>query len=144
MGVKYIEVDFYDQFVFKKAPFKITSLNREGEMDNTFIAILAEYKHGANDHTIKGQELVPLSTVLMKIEQQTNTETKFKIETTSSFPCLIDCMHISMVHKDPFAQKIINKKLPAMRRVTNTRKKNTKVLNSPPTSKSYIKQSGQI
>lgn len=126
LGFRYIEQDFYNLFTFNRERFKVTSVNKE-KMDNTFISALAEYKHGVSDYTIKGKELVSLLTVLTEIEQQTNMETKFKIVSTESFPCLEDCMRVSMVHENPFVQNIMNKKLPKIRKIPN-KSKNKKIM----------------
>lgn len=126
-GTNYIEADMYNRFVFKPERFKISSINIIGEMDNTIISTLAEFKHGVNDFTLQGKELLPLIKVLTDIEQLTDEQTKFKIESTETHPCLEDCMKTAMVHNNSFAQKIIDKKLPILRKLGKNRKRKMNV-----------------
>lgn len=117
-GLEYVELDFYKQFVFTREPFKVTTINKDREPDNTFISVLSEFKHGVNDYTIKGQELSPLSVILKEIEDLTDEETRFKIVATESFPCLKECMGHTMINQNLFVQKIVNKKLPIIRKIS--------------------------
>src|SRR5699024_6254007 len=91
-GNKYYEQDFYSMFAFIPEKFKITSLI-DNEQDNSFISILAEYKHGMNDYTIRDKELVQLSAVLNEIQQLIDDETGFEVKVSESYTCLEKCFY---------------------------------------------------
>lgn len=111
---KYYEQDFYSMFAFRPEKFKITSLT-DNEQDNTFISILAEYKHGINDYTIRDKELVRLSTVLNEIQQLTDEETGFGVKVSESYTCLEKCFYGNL-HNNLFVKRLISKKLPRIRK----------------------------
>ncbi|MGP1906807.1 hypothetical protein ACTSEZ_01460 [Metabacillus sp. JX24] len=77
-GIEYIEKDFYNMFAMKRERFSISSVIDE-QIDNSFISIQAEYKHGINDYTLIDKQLVKLSTVLDEIQQLTDDKTGFSI-----------------------------------------------------------------
>jgi len=41
------------KLILSKSPFKISRIDIEGRLDNTFILALAEYKHGNNEFLLK-------------------------------------------------------------------------------------------
>lgn len=113
-GNKYYEQDFYNMFAFRPEKFKITSLI-DDEQDNSFISILAEYKHGINDYTVRDKELVQLSAVLNEIQQLTDEETGFEVKVSESYTCLERCFYGNL-HNNSVVKRLISKKLPRIRK----------------------------
>ncbi|MBG9444030.1 excinuclease ABC subunit C [Cytobacillus firmus] len=105
-GIKYIEKDYYKWFVFKREKFKISSV-KNGVMDDSFISIQAEYKHGINDYTLKDQELIKLSVVMDEIKQITDEETRFNIDVSESANCLKKCIMNEGLYKNEFVEQIL-------------------------------------
>ncbi|MDF2946161.1 MAG: Excinuclease subunit domain protein [Bacillales bacterium] len=90
-GIEYFEKDYYDFHSIHKIRFNITSIINKS-IDNSFISIKAEFKHGINDYTIKDKNLYQISEVLHELEHLTNKETAFSIDTTESKNCLKRCV----------------------------------------------------
>jgi hypothetical protein len=109
-GVEYFEKDFYNTFAFKKERFQISSMINN-ELYNSFISLLAEFKHGINDYTIKDKELVKLSAVLKEIQQLTDEKTRFNIVFSESVTCLNICLVNEGLRKNAFIEKLLGKKL---------------------------------
>ena len=105
-GIEYFEKDFYNMFAFRKEKFKINSLINN-EIENSFISVLAEYKHGINDYTLKDQELIKLSVVLDEIKQITDEETRFNIDVSESVNCLKKCIMNEGLYKNEFVEQIL-------------------------------------
>lgn len=115
-GIKYVEKDYYNEFVFRPERFKISSLINN-KIENSFISIVAEYKHGINDYTIKDKKLIKLSVVLDEIKQITNEKTQFNIEVTESANCLKKCIKNEDLHENEFVKHIfLAKKLPKLKK----------------------------
>ncbi|WP_368901884.1 excinuclease ABC subunit C [Oceanobacillus oncorhynchi] len=125
-GNKYYEQDFYSMFAFRPEKFKITSLI-DHEQDNSFISILAEYKHGINDYTIREKELVQLSAVLNEIQQLIDDETGFEVKVSESYTCLEKCFYGNL-HNNPFVKRLISRKLPKIRRKRRSKATTKKVV----------------
>lgn len=104
--IKYIEKDYYKWFVFKREKFKISSV-KNGEMDDSFISVSAEYKHGINDYTLKDQELINLIVVLDEIKEISNEETRFNIDVSESVNCLRKCIMNEGLYKNEFVEQIL-------------------------------------
>lgn len=114
-GLRYFEKDFYDNFVFKKVPFKLISLI-DGEIDNSFISINAEIKHGMNDYTLKDKSLVQLTAVLDEIQQTIDEETRFNLYVSESQNCLKRCVPFKISSRNIFVERLLAKKLPKMKK----------------------------
>ncbi|WHZ60031.1 excinuclease ABC subunit C [Metabacillus hrfriensis] len=105
-GIQYFEKDFYNMFAFQKEKFKISSLINN-EIDNSFISVLAEYKHGINDYTIKDKKLIKLTAVLDEIQQLTDEETRFNIDVSESANCLKKCIMNERLQNNEFVEQIL-------------------------------------
>ncbi|GIN88447.1 hypothetical protein J6TS2_48330 [Heyndrickxia sporothermodurans] len=115
-GIAYFEKDFYNMFAFRKENFKISSLINN-EIENSFISVVAEYKHGINDYTLKDQELIKLSTVLNEIQQLIDEETRLNIVASESVNCLKKCIMNEGLYKNEFVEKLLlAKKLPKLKK----------------------------
>lgn len=114
-GIEYFEKDFYDMQAINKKGFKISSIINN-EVDNSFISVLTEYKHGINDYTIKDKKLIKLSAVLDEIQQLIDEETQFSINTFKLDSCLRICMINEGLQNNPFVEKMITKKLPKIKK----------------------------
>ena len=101
-------------FAFRPEKFKITRI-LENEQDNSFISILAEYKHGINDYTIRDKELVQLSAVLNEIQQLIDDETGFEVNVSESYTCLEKCFYGDL-NNNPFGKRLISRKLPRIKK----------------------------
>ncbi|MCU4923973.1 excinuclease ABC subunit C [Bacillus cereus] len=109
-GIAYIEKDFHDMYATRPTPFTISRL-RHNKIDNSFISILSEYKHGINDYTIKNQRLYKLETVFNRLQKLTDTETKFTKYASESDNCLKKCISNEQLDHHPFVKRLpINKK----------------------------------
>lgn len=117
-GNDYFEQDFYNMYVLRKEPFKITSLI-DNEKDNSFISILAEFKHGINDYTIRNERLVKLSVVLREIQQFVDYDTRYNISVSESYKCLEKCIINEGLENDSWIASLLAKKLPKHRRGTS-------------------------
>ncbi|WP_312099282.1 excinuclease ABC subunit C [Niallia sp.] len=106
LGIEYIEKDFYRRFVFNQERFSITGVI-ENEIDNSFISILAEFRHGINDYTIKDKDLVRLREVLDELQQLVDDETTFYLSNTESNGCLEKSLVNEGVQHHPFAEKLL-------------------------------------
>ncbi|MDU1845222.1 MAG: excinuclease ABC subunit C [Niallia nealsonii] len=104
-GIEYFEKDYYNMFAFRKEKFKISSLINN-EIENSFISVQAEYKHGINDYTLRDKELIKLSVVLDEIKQITDEETRFNIEVSESANCLKKCIMNEGLYKNEFVEQI--------------------------------------
>ncbi|UOQ84613.1 excinuclease ABC subunit C [Gracilibacillus salinarum] len=127
-GIKYYEQEFYNAFAFRPERFKISSLINN-ERDNSFISILAEFKHGINDYTIRDKELAKLSFILNKIQQSVDEDTRFEVEVSESYPCLEKCLVNEGLSDNPFVNKLLTRKLPRIgkrRKSKSTPKKGIK------------------
>lgn len=113
-GNMYYEQDFYSMFAFRPEKFKITSLI-DNEQDNSIISILAEYKHGMNDYTIRDKDLVQLSAVLYEIQQLIDDETGFEVKVSESYTCLEKCFYGNM-QNNPLVERLISRRLPRIRK----------------------------
>lgn len=109
-GLAYYEQDFYDSFAFKKVPFKLTSLI-DGEIDNSFISIKAEIKHGINDYTLEDKSLVQLAVVLDEIQEAINEETRFNVYASESQNTLKLCVPYKLASRNIFVERLLAKKL---------------------------------
>ncbi|QUW23612.1 excinuclease ABC subunit C [Sporosarcina sp. Marseille-Q4063] len=125
-GIGYYEQDFYSMFAFRPEKFKITSLI-DDEQDNSFISILAEYKHGINDYTIKDKELVQLTAVFNEIHHLINDETRFEVEVSESYPCLGKCLNEDL-HNNPFVKRLLSRKLPKISKGRKSKSTSKKVV----------------
>ncbi|GGA74899.1 GIY-YIG nuclease family protein [Ornithinibacillus halotolerans] len=125
-GIGYYEQDFYSMFAFRPERFKITSLI-DNEQDNSFISILAEFKHGINDYTIRDKELVQLSVVLNEIQQLIDKETRFEVEVSESYSCLEKCLNQDL-HDNPFVKRLLSRKLPGIRKGQKSKSTSKKVV----------------
>ena len=56
----------------------------------------AEYKHGINDYTIKGKELIKLSAVLGEFQQLADSVTRFSVNPSESYKCLEMCISMKV------------------------------------------------
>jgi len=108
-GIEYFEKDFYNIFTFRKTTFTISSLINN-KIDNSFISIQAEYKHGVNDYTIKDKKLIELSAVLDEIQQLTDEDTDFSIDVSESYKCLEKCMMNEGIKNNTFVEQVLLKK----------------------------------
>jgi hypothetical protein len=81
------------------------------ERDNSFISVLAEFKHGINDYTIKDKELVKLSAVFKEIQQLTDEKTRFNIVVSESDTCLKICLVNEGLQNYAFAENMLATKL---------------------------------
>ncbi|MCM3325041.1 excinuclease ABC subunit C [Cytobacillus kochii] len=125
-GIQYFEKDFYNMFAFKKEKFKISSLINN-EIDNSYISIQAEYKHGINDYTLKDKKLIKLSVVLDEIKQMTDEETRFNIDASESANCLKKCIINERLQNKQFVEQILlTKKLLKLKKRKKTRIKKAK------------------
>lgn len=122
-GIEYFEKDFYDRWVIRKERFKISSIINY-EIDHSFISILAEYKHGINDYTIKDKKLIKLSIVLDEIKKLIDVDTRYNIKVSESANCLRKCMFNERLQKNEFVEILLSKKLPKIKR----RKKQSKIV----------------
>lgn len=114
-GMTYYEKDYYDTWIIKKVPFKLTSII-DNETDNSFISVLAEYKHGINDYTLKNQHLVELSVVLDEIQQTIDEETRFNLQVSESHSVLEMCLMSPKLKSNPFVERLLTKKLPKIKK----------------------------
>jgi hypothetical protein len=105
-GIEYIEKDFYRPFVFNPERFSITGVI-ENEIDNSFISVLAEFRHGINDYTIKDKDLVRLGKVLDELQQLVDDETVFYLSNTESNGCLEKSLINEGFQSHPFAEKLL-------------------------------------
>lgn len=109
-GIEYIEKDFHDPNVTRFNQFTISRIKRH-KINNSFISILSEYKHGINDYTIKNQRLYKLETVFNRLQKITDTETKFTKYASESDNCLRKCISNEQLNHHPFVKSLpINKK----------------------------------
>ncbi|ADU32520.1 hypothetical protein [Evansella cellulosilytica] len=125
-GIEYIEKDYYDFWAIKKERFKVSSIINN-EIDNSFISVLAEYKHGINDYTIKNKKLVKLSAVLEEIQQLVVEDTRFSVGASESQRCLELCMLNERLSNNSWVEKLLAKKLP---KVKKKRKASKKAINN--------------
>jgi adenylate kinase family enzyme len=114
-GIEYFEKDYYNMWAIKREKFKISSIINN-EVDNSFISILAEYKHGINDYTIKDKQLVKLSAVLDEIQQLTDNETGFSIGASESERCLKICLINEQLKNNEFVETLLTNKLPKIKK----------------------------
>jgi hypothetical protein len=121
-GIEYIEKDFYRQFVFNPERFSITGVI-ENEIDNSFISVLAEFRHGINDYTIRDKELVPLERVLNELSQLVDGETVCYLSNTESYGCLEKSLVNQGMQSHPFAEKLL--KIGNRRKSSKTKAKKT-------------------
>jgi hypothetical protein len=105
-GIEYIEKDFDKSFVFSPERFSLTGVI-ENEIDNSYISVLAEYRSGINDYTIREKNLVRLSEVLDELQQLVNDETVFCLENSESYGCLEKSLMNEKLLKHPFAGKLL-------------------------------------
>ncbi|MFT9599176.1 MAG: excinuclease ABC subunit C, partial [Mesobacillus sp.] len=105
-GIQYFEKDFYNVFAFRKERFKISGLINN-EIDNSFISVQAEYKHGINDYTLKDKELIKLANVIDEIKQITDEETRYNIDVSESVNCLRRCLFNERLQKNEFVEQIL-------------------------------------
>ncbi|MBS4223846.1 excinuclease ABC subunit C [Lederbergia citrea] len=105
-GIEYIEKDFYRSFVFNPERFSITGVI-ENEIENSFISVLAEFRHGINDYTIKDKDLVRLEEVLDELQQLVDDETVFYLSNTESNGCLEKSLVNEGFQNHPFAEKLL-------------------------------------
>ncbi|PGE68195.1 excinuclease ABC subunit C [Bacillus toyonensis] len=109
-GIAYIEKDFHDPYATRPNPFTISRFRRN-KIDNSFISILSEYKHGVNDYTITDKRLYKLETVFNRLQKLTDTETKFTKYASESDNCLKKCISNEQLDHHPFVKRLpINKK----------------------------------
>lgn len=122
---KYVEKDYYNVFAMRPERFSIARLD-DDFIDNTFISINAEYKHGINDATLKGKKLIKLSSVLDKIQLLCNEETRFNINISESQNCLMKAIENEGIqYFNVFTEKLLTKKLPKISKVRKTTKSRT-------------------
>ncbi|WP_018782178.1 hypothetical protein [Bacillus sp. 95MFCvi2.1] len=141
-GIEYFEKDFYDMWSINKKGFKISSMINN-EVDNSFISVLTEYKHGINDYTIKDKKLIKLSSVLDEVQQLIDEETQFNIDTFKLDSCLRLCMINEGLQNNEFVEKMITKKLPKIKkRKKSSTAKDKKVVDksSEPKVESKVKR----
>ncbi|WP_404292625.1 excinuclease ABC subunit C [Cytobacillus kochii] len=139
-GIQYFEKDFYNMFAFKKEKFKISSLINN-EIDNSYISIQAEYKHGINDYTLKDKKLIKLSVVLDEIKQMTDEETRFNIDASESANCLKKCIINERLQNKQFVEQILlTKKLLKLKKRKKTRIKKAKEI----VNKSVLAESNKV
>lgn len=125
-GIEYFEKDFYNMFAFKKTKFSISSLINNN-VDNSFISIQAEYKHGINDYTLKDKKLIKLSVVLDEIMEITDDETRFNIDVSESVNCLKRCIMNERLQNNEFVEQILlTKKLLKLKKRKKTQIKKAK------------------
>ncbi|KON69121.1 excinuclease ABC subunit C [Peribacillus butanolivorans] len=125
-GIEYFEKDFYNMFAFKKTKFSISSLINN-KVDNSFISIQAEYKHGINDYTLKDKKLIKLSVVLDEIMQITDDETRFNIDVSESVNCLKKCIMNERLQNNEFVEQVLlTKKLLKLKKRKKTHIKKVK------------------
>ncbi|MGW6384527.1 excinuclease ABC subunit C [Peribacillus butanolivorans] len=136
-GIEYFEKDFYDMWVIRKERFKISSIINN-ETDNSFISVLAEYKHGINDYTIKDKKMIKLTDVLDEIKQIIDDETRFNLVPSESFKCLEKCMINERLRNNTFAEKLFTNNLPKIRKIRKTSLKKTKKVAVDKPSKSRV------
>jgi hypothetical protein len=115
-GIEYIEKDFYDIWAVKQEGFKISSIINK-EIDHSFISVLAEFKHGINDCTIKNKQLVKLLDVLDEIQHITNDKTGFNVDVSESSRCLKICIENEGLQNNPFVEKLLKNNLPKIKKV---------------------------
>ncbi|EOS8270784.1 TPA: excinuclease ABC subunit C [Bacillus cereus] len=108
-GVAYIEKFFHDSYTKRPNPFTISRLKRN-KIDNSFISILSEYKHGINDYTIKDKRLYKLETVFNRLHKLTDAETKFTTYVSENDSCLNKCISNAQLDHHPFVTKLSIKK----------------------------------
>ncbi|HHT7061361.1 TPA: excinuclease ABC subunit C [Bacillus cereus] len=108
-GISYIEKDFNDPYATRPNQFTISRLKRN-KIDNSFISILSEYKHGINDYTIKDKRLYKLKTVFNRLQKLTNTATKFTKYASESDNCLKKCILNEQLDQHPFLNRLPIKK----------------------------------
>ncbi|MCR8848352.1 excinuclease ABC subunit C [Rossellomorea sp. SC111] len=125
-GIQYIEKDFDRMFVFNPERFSITGLI-DDEIDNSFISVLAEYKHGINDYTLKDKKLVRLEGVLDELQQLVNDETEFVLTNTESKGCLEKSLFNEQLQGHSLAVKLLE----TGKRRKRSKKKTEKVPKSP-------------
>ncbi|MEK4083779.1 excinuclease ABC subunit C [Psychrobacillus sp. FSL K6-1415] len=125
-GIEYIEKDFNNIFAMKRERFSISSV-RDNEIDNSFISVQAEYKHGINDYTLEDKQLVKLSSVLDEIQQITDDDTGFNIGASESYRCIEMCMINEGLQNNPLVEKLLAKKLP---KIKKKRKSSIKVVDN--------------
>jgi len=104
--IEYFEKDFDDFFAFRKTPFTISGLI-ENEIENSFISIQAEYKHGINDYTLKDKSLIKLPVVLEEIKKLTDENTRFNISASESANCLKVCLINEELQKNEFVEQLL-------------------------------------
>ncbi|MCM3584250.1 hypothetical protein M3182_00660 [Mesobacillus maritimus] len=123
-GIEYIEKDFDRFFVFRPERYSITSVI-DNEIDHSFISVLAEYKHGINDYTLKDKKLVRLEEVFDELQQLVDDETIFYLSNLESYGCLEKSLFNEGMQNHPFAEKLL--KIGKRRKRSETRiKKATK------------------
>ncbi|WP_052948788.1 hypothetical protein [Mesobacillus campisalis] len=105
-GIKYIEKDFNKPFVFNPERFSLTAVI-ESEIDNSFVSVLAEYKEGINDFTLKDKELVQLEVVFEELQQLVDDETVYYLANTESYRCLERSLINEDLHRHPIAEKLL-------------------------------------
>ena len=120
-SIKYIEKNYYDQFAIKKQRFQISSII-DNQMDNSFISILSEYKHGINDSTLKNKKLIKLNKVIDEIEQITDEDTGFKISVSESYNCLEKCIINENLQNNLFIKKLLKNKLHSIKKTKTNQK----------------------
>lgn len=111
--VHYLEKSF-NRFVFgRPVPFNLLQLHGEN-LTNSFISILAEYKHGINDYTVKDKPLHDLLVVFNELQSLIDEQTKFSIKISETYKCLN--LSIPAKYKShELLKKLIDKKVPIMR-----------------------------
>jgi hypothetical protein len=141
-GIEYFEKDFYNIFAFRKEKFKISSLINN-DIENSFISIQAEFKHGINDYTLKDKELIKLSVVLDEIKEITDNETLFNIEVSESANCLKKSIMNEglQLYKNGFVEQILlTKKLLKLKKRKKPQIRKTKML----VDKSDLKENNKV
>jgi hypothetical protein len=114
-GLEYIEKDYYNIFTIRQERFNISSIINN-QIDNSFISVLAEYKHGINDYSIKDKRLIKLSTVLDEILRLVDDSTRYNIRVSESNKCLERCMRNESLQNNWFVEKLLTNKLPKIRK----------------------------
>ncbi|MES5929851.1 hypothetical protein QCI77_28370 [Bacillus cereus group sp. MG9] len=111
-GIRYILEGFHNPF--QENGYKLSGIIN-GYYNNSFISLVAEFKHGMNDYTIQNQSLVPLVDVFEEIHQLTDEHTVFRIFSTESLNCLLLCMSANE-QKHPIAEKLLKMKVKRIKR----------------------------
>lgn len=122
-GIEYFEKNFYDLWAIRPERFKISSLINN-EIDNSFISVLSEYKHGINDYSLKDKSLTKLSIVIKEIFELVDKNTRFNINATESSKVIEKCIVIENIEKNWFIDKLCSNRLPKISNTTTIKKSN--------------------